>query len=847
MKKGIWKQFRRYLLIELILLVGLLWMVSCKDEYLYDNKEPEWLGASIYDYLKSSENYTYYTRLIEEVEDYKEVLSKTGSKTLFVTDDKAFEEFFKSNTWNVSSYDNLNLTQKKLILKFSMIDNAYLIETLSNYFNGSLQEGTALRRSTSVSVLDSVPLESGDMLPVGRFWDGHRNKGIHLLKDATSWPMVHFLEGSLKNAGINDADFSLITGVKRTTNDAHIFSVKVKERDITCKNGYVHVLEKVLVPPVNVAEYLKTNTTSSIFSNLLDRFCAPYYNSSQTSAYNLIHPENPIDSIFEKIYFSDYQGRIRYPNGSLIRSELLLPFNPGLNEYVSSAAGSSMQSDMAAVFAPTNEAMTNYFEAGAGVILKNRFGSWENTPDYIIMKLLNRHLRESFLETVPGRFAKLVDNNNSPIPIKPEDITSSYVGLNGVIYNTNKVYPPDDYISVYAPVLLSEETTVMNWAVNQNEFDLYLNALKSTYSFFVPTDKYFKNYIDPISFAKDVKGAMKYWYNKKTNTVNATVYSYNPLTGEVGDSVNTITSTTFISNRLLDILNTHIVIGNVESGSKYYFTKNGNILQVKGTGAGLKVQAGYDIKSGTEVNVVNNGVYRQQNGTTYFIDKPLQTPLQSVYKILSETPEFSEFFALLNGFTGTAKEIFVKKTNFYGNDFNIKFFNTFNYTVYVPTNEAIRKAISDGLIMNWEQINGITDSQQKLNAMSKLERFLRYHFQDNSLFVDGETFYKLYQTATLKQNEEETQFRTYKDKYYRLGIKSDGNNIKLDTENWGSANLIRTNGLYNIMTRDYIFSGNPQSYREIDGTGAGADFSNSSVVTSSTAIIHQIDNVLRFE
>ena len=847
MKKGIWKQFRRYLLIELILLVGLLWMVSCKDEYLYDNKEPEWLGASIYDYLKSSENYTYYTRLIEEVEDYKEVLSKTGSKTLFVADDKAFEEFFKSNTWNVSSYDNLNLTQKKLILKFSMIDNAYLIETLSNYYNGSLQEGTALRRSTSVSVLDSVPLESGDMLPMGRFWDGHRNKGIHLLKDATSWPMVHFLEGSLKNAGINDADFSLITGVKRTTNDAHIFSVKVKERDITCKNGYVHVLEKVLVPPVNVAEYLKTNTTSSIFSNLLDRFCAPYYNSSQTSAYNLIHPENPIDSIFEKIYFSDYQGRIRYPNGSLIRSELLLPFNPGLNEYVSSAAGSSMQSDMAAGFAPTNEAMTNYFEAGAGVILKNRFGSWENTPDYIIMKLLNRHLRESFLETVPGRFAKLVDNNNSPIPIKPEDITSSYVGLNGVIYNTNKVYPPDDYISVYAPVLLSEETTVMNWAVNQNEFDLYLNALKSTYSFFVPTDKYFKNYIDPISFAKDVKGAMKYWYNKKTNTVNATVYSYNPLTGEVGDSVNTITSTTFISNRLLDILNTHIVIGNVESGSKYYFTKNGNILQVKGTGAGLKVQAGYDIKSGTEVNVVNNGVYRQQNGTTYFIDKPLQTPLQSVYKILSETPEFSEFFALLNGFTGTAKEIFVKKTNFYGNDFNIKFFNTFNYTVYVPTNEAIRKAISDGLIMNWEQINGITDSQQKLNAMSKLERFLRYHFQDNSLFVDGETFYKLYQTATLKQNEEETQFRTYKDKYYRLGIKSDGNNIKLDTENWGSANLIRTNGLYNIMTRDYIFSGNPQSYREIDGTGAGADFSNSSVVTSSTAIIHQIDNVLRFE
>lgn len=843
MKKKFWnRNYRLKLLV--VTLAGLLVMGSCKDEYFYDDREPEWLGASIYDYLVSSDNYTNYVRLIEEV-GYKEILAKTGSKTLFVADDAAFDEFFKNNPWNVSSYEGLSLTQKKLILKFSMIDNAYLIETLANYYNGALQEGTALRRSSSVSVLDSIPFESGDRLPEGPLWNGYRNKGIHLMKDATPWSMVHFLEGSLNNAGIDNADFSLITGVDRAPNDAHIFSIKVKERDITCKNGYVHVLEKVLIPPVNIAEYLTENPNTKIFSKLLDRFCAPYYNGTQTSAYNQINPENPIDSIYEKIYFSDYDGRIRYPDGSLIRDELLLPFNPGRNNYVSSAAGSSLQSDMATIIAPTDEAMTSYFETGAGVILKNRFGSWEDTPDYIIMKLLNRHLRESFLETVPGRFDKLVDANNSPIPISPGDITASYVGLNGVVYNTNKVYPPDDYISVYAPVLLSEDTKVMNWAVSQNEFDLYLNALKSTYSFFVPTDKYFKDYIDPISFAKDVKGAMKYWYNTETNTVNATVYTYDPYTGEVGDSVNTITNANFLRNRLLDILDSHIVIDDVESGGKYYFTKNGNILLIDGTGNNLKVQAGHDIQSGDVVNVVENGLYRQANGTTYFVDKPLQTPLQSVYKVLSETPEFSEFFALLSGFP-SSEEIFVKRTNYYGIDFNIKFFNTFNYTVYVPTNEAIQQAIDDGVIMNWQQINALPDTD-KPAAMKKLERFLRYHFQDNSVFVDGETYYRLYQTATIKQNEEVTQFRTYKDKYYRLGINSDGETLKLDTENWGTANLIRENGLYNILTRDYIFSGNPQAYREIDGTGAGSDFSNSSIVTSSTAVIHQIDNVLRFE
>ncbi len=845
MKKEMRYHIMRHILTGVFLLAGIFWSTSCRDEYIYDNEEPEWLGASIYDYLKEQENFTYYTRIIDDV-GFREVLAKTGSKTLFVADDAAFEEFFKNNPWNVSRYEDMSLTQKKLIINFTMINNAYLIETLSNFFNGSLQEGTALRRTTAVSVLDSIPFEKGDQLPQGTYWKQYHHKGIHLLKDATAWTLVHFLPGSLKKAGISNSDFRLITGVDREDNDAHIFSVRVKERDITCKNGYVHVLEKVLIPPVNVAEYLKTNPNTTIFSKLLDRFCAPYYSSSQTSAYNQINPESPVDSIFEKIYFSAYGGQMRYPDGSQIRTELLLPFNPGRNNYVSSAAGSSMQSDMAAVLAPTNEAMTNYFETGAGVILKNRFGSWDNTPDYIIMKLLKRHLRESFLETVPGRFAKLVDSNNSPIPIEPDDITGSYIGLNGVVYNTNKIYPPDDYISVYAPVLLSEETSVFNWAVSQNEFDLYLNALKSTYTFFVPTDKFFDHYIDPVAYSKDVKGVMKYWYNTKTNTVNATVYTFDPLTGQAGDSVNTITSESFLRNRLLDLLDSHIVIGDVESGAKYYFTKNGNILLVEGAGADLKVQAGHDLNSGTVVNVVPNGVYRQQNGTTFFIDKPLQAPLQSVYKILSSTPEFKEFFALLNGFPAS-KEIFVKKTNYYGMDFNIKFFNTFNYTVYVPTNEAIQKAISDGLILNWDNINRIPDTQQKTAEMEKLERFLRYHFQDNAVFVDSDIFYKLYQTATIKQDDDVTQFRTYKDKYYRLGITSDGKNIKLDTENWGTANLIRDNGLYNILTRDYIFSGNPQAYREIDGTGAGTEFSNSTIITSSTAVIHQIDNVLRFE
>jgi uncharacterized surface protein with fasciclin (FAS1) repeats len=376
----------------------------------------------------------------------------------------------------------------------------------------------------------------------------------------------------------------------------------------------------------------------------------------------------------------------------------------------------------------------------------------------------------------------------------------------------------------------------------------------SRYSFFAPTDQYFTQYIDPFTIGKDIPGALKFWYNNKTNTVNATIYKYNVATNTLGDSVGIVTSSAFISNRLLDLLDSHVVVGDVESGKQYYFTKGGNILKVDGAGMGLTVEGGGDIELGVKSNVVN--VYLQKNGTTYFIDKPIQMPLRSVYKILSTTPEFSEYFALLNGFPSTSGSvIFVKKANYWGIDFNIKFFNTFNYTVYVPTNAAIQDAITKGIIIPWESQNGITgindmtNATQQNAAIAKLERFLRYHFQDNAVFISANSVNEIYSTATIKNNDLDTKFHTYKNKYYKIGITGGGSSLTLTTETNGTASVVTQNGLYNIITRDYFFNNDPGKFSEIDGSGnvGGAPYNTSTIYTSSTAIIHQIDKILLFE
>lgn len=856
MKKHFKGAFYLYAKMVIGFVIGSFVVVSCNNNYL-ENNEPSWLGASIYDYLKIDGHFTNYIKLIDDL-NYKEVLAKTGSKTLFVANDSAFNEFYKKNEWGVTGYAQMSLAQKKLILNFGMINDAYLAQMLSNYYNGGLNEGGAMRKITAVSVLDSLQYENGLSLPSSSYWDNYRMKGIYVLKDNTPWATMFFTQKQLDQSQITDQDFKLLTGLTRVHNDAHVFNDKVIKRDITNKNGYLNVLQSVLIPPLNMAQFVNSNPNMSLFTKLMERFGAPYYDAANTLLYKQLHPLFA-DSIFSKRYFSQLGGTTRYPNGQSINTDLLLPFDPGWNSYTSNSVGGALESDMAAMFVPNDNAMSQFFSSGAGAVLKDRFGSWDNIPTSILPLFLKRHMRTSFIQSVPSRFSKMVDVDNSVLPVSQSDIQNVYIGKNGVVYETNKVYPPDDYNSVYGPVLLSandasplNKTKIWNWAIVQNDFRLYLNSMVSRYSFFVPTDEYFTKYIDPVAYAKDVPGALKYWYNTKTSSVNATVYKYNKITGEMGDSIAVITSGSYLTNRLLDLLNMHVVVGGVESGKNFYLTKGNVALKVSGSGTDMTIQGGGNIAMNDPVKV--NRVYNQSNGYTYLINKPIQSPLASVFTILSQQPEFSAFFALLSGFPATSKSIiFVNKTNYYGIDFNVRFFNTFNYTVYVPTNDAINQAINNGVVIPWESqgsivgINDMTDATLKAAAISNLERFLRYHFQDNSVFLDGQPVNSTHQSATMKLDDQPTNFGTFKNKYYKIGVSGSGNDLTLTTETNKTAHVITSTGLYNIMTRDFIFNNKLSAFKEMDGTGTGADISTSSIYTSSTAVIHQIDAVLNFQ
>ena len=81
-------------------------MYACTDEYWYDDKKPDWLNESIYESLEKDGNFKTYLRLLADDDvnpkndasrNLTDELRKTGSKTVFVADDAAWEAFFKKN------------------------------------------------------------------------------------------------------------------------------------------------------------------------------------------------------------------------------------------------------------------------------------------------------------------------------------------------------------------------------------------------------------------------------------------------------------------------------------------------------------------------------------------------------------------------------------------------------------------------------------------------------------------------------------------------------------------------------------------------------------------------------
>jgi len=818
-----------------MLVMTVFFISSCK-EYTLEDEIPQWLGSSIYDNLKNNGNFNNMAKLIEDL-GYKDVLSKTGSKTLFVADDDAFERFFSKNDWGVHKYSDLSLAQKKLLLYGVMINNSYQINILSS--SEGPTEGDCMRRLTALSIFDSVPIIKPSEMPEGKYWARFKNAGksIVCLKDMSFTPMIHFIEKQLGTNKITNEDYDFLMNftTQRKPGDASINGISVIAQNIKCSNGFVHQMAEVMVPLNNMAEIIRTKKTTTQYSELLERFCAPYYNNEATLQYNRIFNLN-VDSVYQKRYFSNrsQDGRplIVTPDNKAVNG--ILKFDPGWSAYfvntaVSTTFEKALQQDMAVMIVPSNVAMNNYWNNGSGRILKDYYGTWDKVPDNVISKLINNNMLNSFQSSLPSKFSSVLDDATNPMGIIIDDIDSVYLGCNGAIYLTNKVFSPTAYISVSFPALVDQTMNIVYWAIEQLDYDAYLNARESYYSFFIPKNTALKYYIDPVSYGKATTQVFKFYYDadaiEENNKVKASIWNYDIQTQTVLDSVGMATYDQVI-NRLEDVLESHTVIGNVESGNTYYRTKGGSTLAVSNVSAGesgMSVSGSLQIDNGRNIKVIK--VYNQGNGKAYILDnEPIMTTRKSVYDVLSEHEEFSKFLELL---TGSGLLTNLQNNHATASQYNIGFFSKYHYTVYVPTNQSITDLQQSGKLPTWEEIETLaqTDSSAAEKKAEMIRNFVKYHIQDNSVFVDNSSVTGNFETAVMNNSLMV---------FYTLGVNGGNNQITL-TDKLGNVRQVTNNSsLKNIIAREYTFD-------SADKLTARKIFSSANIV------VHQIDGALLYD
>lgn len=951
---------------------------SCQDDYILDETRPSFLGGSIYDELKSRNKFNYTVRLIEDL-GYKEVMSKTGSKTLFVAPDAAYEEFFKNNQWGVHSYEQLTDAQKRILFNGAQLNNAYVIEMMGNADNGD--KNLALRQNSAAAVVDSVRWWRPEELPTNysqvegekHYWDrfkGDKGKSILMATDDSEPMMTHFVENNMKEQRIKRSDVAFIVGDKEGWSEsdptrAYVFGNRVVEQDVVCLNGYFHVLDKVLVPPSSMAEEIRTNGSTNIFSHILDRFSAPYYDATLTENYKALH-NNSVDSIFEKRYFAinTKSGRLITGPDRVVNNDFpLLTYDPGWNSY-KPEGGTEKEKDMGVMFVPSDKALEDYFLRGAGKVLIERYGlkgvevneanlmkHIDQIPLDIVQPLVNNLMKPSFDESVPSKYLTIMNDARDPMfPLRDYPSEAAYKSVidktvlanNGVVYVMNRVVSPADYASVLAPALYSSNTQVVRTVVRaddsfvqgsdyakaplQQYFSTYLKAMQSRFSFFVPTDEGLKNYgyIDPASM---VRNRQVYYRWEPTNTrgagsgvktlgIRQLAYRLNLKTGPQAKDpeernyhheghVTIDQGPGYIKKKLLiEMVNHHIVVhgdkdaDGLDGSRKYLLSREGAPIIVEHKGNETILMGGLAEQLQPLLQNQNENyrskviaVYDQTrktngygNGMTYLIDRPLQATTRTAHYILRNNPNYSEFLKLCEGLTtnvldkaGLYDSLKAKKLddaagkerekialkyyifvagNKAGQVFNagskddklVRFFNNYRYTIYAPTNEAVKAEVTKGL-PTWETIEKyLTDNlqaevkladdksnQKEVDAVNKhnseikikaqamittLVNFLKYHFQDESVFVDGVSNSQKYSTSSVNN---ETKV------YMKLDVTQTPNSIVLKDE---SGQTIPVVAPYNQLVRDANFDREsaPQYIR-----------------SSSYAVVHTIGKALLFD
>ena len=523
---------------------------------------------SILSMLRKKGNYTNFLRLVEEDEWWTDMMNGATDLTVFASDDAAWKHFFAENAnlptpnpWHTAtSYEALTADQKRALLYSSISES----NAGNDYY---------IRAISKAAGLEALEHLSGSEVPMTyspnekwyweRFHESNGGNGIWLATDSSFRCTSFFTPEKIWYPSITEQDYAILFpgATNKIAN-----GIDIVQHD-TATNGIIHSVVTPLLPLKSMAEVIRTNGKTDIFSHILDRFSAPFYSPALTEAYKALHPEFT-DSIFTKRYFSDNNfsvkaGYIRYSYSSSDIPKFepgpggtYWPYNPYKDNYNPGRIPAlkydpgwayyydevDVRKDMAAMFVPSDEAMWDFFTKSAGQSFLKNYYAKEGTqnqipytrattkeelfrqidciPIDVLDKLINNLMQRSFIGSVPSKWGKLTNDVMEPLFDNVNDalteLDTCLLANNGMVYVMDKFFLPADYSTVIAPAYINNTCKIIQSAIYGDFMSLnyyaYLKAPQQDITFFLPTDSAMAYYYDPISMKSYTPRVISFYY-----------------------------------------------------------------------------------------------------------------------------------------------------------------------------------------------------------------------------------------------------------------------------------------------------------------------------------------------
>ena len=364
-------------------------------------------------------------------------------------------------------------------------------------------------------------------------------------------------------------------------------------------------------------------------------------------------------------------------------------------------------------------------------------------------------------------------------------------------------------------------------------------------------------YLDPANYGEVQQTMLEFYYDETEKKVKARRYNCTVENGQIikGTLVQPNVAENVVLDRLEDLIDQLIVVGLVEEGGyQYYKTKGGTMLSVLNNGT--KFQGGWQIENNIELPV--SARYPEANGVSYELSG--QMPFgatKSVYATLNGVPEYEAFLSLLLGGDPDApkQNMLIASMGTTGQykcgaaaegNYNMALFDNYNYTVYVPSNEAIQELINKGILPTWDDFNQYYAVSENPNAtdeelaeaqvyrdviVERITNFIRYHVQDNSVAINGAPALDVDGNKLITNDYESMMINQENGRFYPLQVTAEKNNMTIVDGAGQRISVDTTPGFYNQLCREYWFQGssfNRQIYMESD------------------AVVHRIKGALRY-